>query len=156
MNNFTYKLTTAAVSLALLTFTGCSKEELSYTNGDENDVIKTTAAKTSGGSCSTTVNFNDLLVETTYISGLTNDKDTYDACGVDNEIWMNKFFDNIVKLECLEGKDHRTELKEATGDEANLTKYKKMKFTAKYTNIPSNGVTIAQIHNRANGIKRLV
>ncbi|WP_025740293.1 polysaccharide lyase family 7 protein [Aquimarina pacifica] len=137
-------------SCIIVAFVGCSKDEISDIDSTEDLTSKTT----SGGSCSSAVNFSDLVVETSWDSGDKDDRDTYGACGVDGEPWMDRYSDNRVMMKCLVGDGHRTELKEETGDEANLTKYKKMVFTAKYTSLPSHGVTIAQIHNRANNIKR--
>lgn len=48
----------------------------------------------------------------------------------------------------------RTELKEPRGEEKSLNAYKKLDYTAKVDFIPENGVTIAQVHNRGNGVIR--
>ncbi|WP_158845944.1 polysaccharide lyase family 7 protein [Algibacter sp. L1A34] len=156
---------TIAKSLMLsLFFISCSNEKA---NTDEEDsLIKLeieievddsetgNTTKTPNGTCSTTVNFEDLVVETSWISQDTGDRDTFDACSVDGENWMDRYDTDIVMLTCLSGDSHRTELKENIGDEAALDHYKKMTFTAKFTNIPENGVTIAQIHNRGTDVKR--
>ena len=106
------------------------------------------------GSCSAYVNFDNLLVETTWDSNDINSRDVYSACAVDNQEWMDRFSDNRVRLKCLSLKKHRTELKEAQGDEKSLSEYKKMEYTAKFFNLPEAGVTIAQIHNRNPSVIR--
>ena len=154
---------TIAKSLILsLFFISCSSEKA---NTDEDDILiepeaeiddseTNNATKTPSGTCSTTVNFEDLVVETSWISQDTGNRNTFDACSVDGENWMDRYNTNIVMLTCLSGDSHRTELKENIGDEAALNHYKKMTFTAKFTGIPENGVTIAQIHNRGTDVKR--
>jgi|GEM_PF-3308046 len=154
MNNYLIYKLNLIVSLVFLTFAGCSDEELSPMNAYKKDFVEITGAKNSKGSCSATVNFGNLEIETTYNTGVTKNKDYYKACGVDGESWMVKYSDDRVKLQCLKGDGHRTELKESKGDEANLTTQKKMIFTAKYTSLPRNGITIAKIHNRTKGVKR--
>lgn len=129
-------------------------------NKDENDVEDLTltsineASKTSGGSCSSAVDFKDLTVETSWISNDKGDRDTFGACGVDDEDWMNRLNSGGVVMRCLSGDGHRTELKEDVGDEAPLDHYRRMSFTGKFTNLPEHGVTIAQIHNRHSSVKR--
>ena len=116
--------------------------------------IETKTLKLLDEDCSTAINFDDLNVETTWISGDEHYIEEYAACGLDNEAWASKFKDGKFMLRCLKDDDQRTELKEAKGDEANLAKYKRMRFTAKFNNIPTKGVTVAKIHNRAKGVKR--
>ena len=48
----------------------------------------------------------------------------------------------------------RTELKETPGQERSLDVVKSLSYTATIFNIPENGVTIAQVHNRSNGVLR--
>lgn len=126
------------------------------TEGVNGEILtsETESLKTSKGGCSTILDFSDLDVETSWVSGNKYDREQYAACGLDNEEWMDKYTDGRFMLKCLKEDGQRTELKEATGDEANLSDYKRMRFTAKFSNIPSHGVTIAQIHNRADGVKR--
>lgn len=100
------------------------------------------------------VDFGDLEVETSWISEDTGDRDSFDAVDVDGEDWMDVYNSGVVMMKCLAADSHRTELKEKSGDEAVLTKYKKMYYEATLTSIPSHGVTIAQVHNRTSGIKR--
>lgn len=99
------------------------------------------------------VDFDDLEVETSWISEDTGDRDAFDASNVDNEEWMDVYSTGIVMMKCLAADSHRTELKEASGDEASLSTSKQMSYTATVTSIPAHGVTIAQIHNRG-GVKR--
>ncbi|MDO5969108.1 polysaccharide lyase family 7 protein [Flavivirga aquimarina] len=152
MKNF-LKLKT---SVLLLIIMGCSVDEGKTPEQMEAVNLKpeNLSAKTSGGFCGPNVDFEDLVVETSWISGSTGNRSTFGACGVDNESWMDKYNDGIVMMKCLSGKGHRTELKENTGDESSLSTSKTMTFTAKYTNIAKNGISIAQIHNRGSGIKR--
>lgn len=134
-------------------FTNCSTNE-----NNDLESLKTIgeemSAKTSGGTCSSTVNFRDLIEETSWTTGDTSDKDEFDACGVDGDTWMDKYSDGTVMMKCLSGDGHRTEMKEESGDEKALNNYKKIKYIAKFTNLPENGVTIAQIHNRGTNVKR--
>jgi hypothetical protein len=135
----------AVAILPALFTTNCSKDEL------EN--IEPTASADVELKATYSCNFSDLLVETSWISGDKDDRDSFDAADVDGESWMDVYSDGRVMMKCLAPDGHRTELKEDDGDEAALNEYKKMYFTAKYTNIPENGVTIAQIHNRG-GVNR--
>lgn len=48
----------------------------------------------------------------------------------------------------------RTELKETPGQERPLDVVKSLSYTATIFNIPENGVTIAQVHNRSTGVLR--
>lgn len=100
-----------------------------------------------------TVDFADLVVETSWISGDKSDRDTFDASDVENEEWMDKLSSGAVMMTCLSPDGHRTELKEDSGDESSLSSYKKMEYTATLDEVPSHGVTVAQIHNRG-GVKR--
>lgn len=147
------KILKLKASILLLIIIGCSVDET-----EQQDAItmvsENVTAKTSGGTCGSLANFDDLVVETSWISGNTGDRDTFDACGVDGESWMDKYNSGIVMMKCLSGDGHRTELKEDSGDEASLSKSKTLEFTAKFTNIAENGVTIAQIHNRGSSVKR--
>jgi len=98
-------------------------------------------------------NFKDLVVETSWESGQQDLRKTYHAVDVDDEDWMDVYADGRVMMKCLAQDGHRTELKEDSGDEAALNSSKEMQFDAIIYNIPENGVTIAQIHNRG-GVKR--
>ena len=102
----------------------------------------------------TGVDFGNLLVETSWISKDKSNRDTFTASEIDGQEWMDVYNSGEVMLKCLAADSHRTELKEKTGVEASLETYKKMSYTARLTSIPSHGVTIAQIHNRADGIVR--
>ena len=152
MKNYTIKCILLGLTLG---FMSCSKDsddleneihDLSYTSSESHDF-------TSGGNCHSMRNFKDLVVETSWISNNTGDRDTFDACEVDNESWMDKLW-FAVDIKCRAGDGHRSELKEDSGDEAGLNTYKKMSFKGKLSSIPSNGVTIAQIHNRGSNVKR--
>lgn len=99
------------------------------------------------------VDFGALVVETSWISKNTSDRDTFLASAIDNRDWMDIYDNGNVMMTCLAGDSHRTELKENSGAEKSLSIYKKMEYTATLTNIPENGVTIAQIHNRG-GVNR--
>ncbi len=99
------------------------------------------------------VDFGSLDVETSWISEDKGDRDTFDASDVDGKQWMDVYSTGIVMMKCLAADGHRTELKEKSGVEASLNKYKKMNYTAAVTSIPEHGVTVAQIHNRG-GVNR--
>jgi len=95
-----------------------------------------------------------LVVETSWDTQNTGNRDQYDASTIDDKAWMDVLEDGKVMMKCLAGDSHRTELKEDSGDEQSLTAYRKMEYKGNLYNIPENGVTIAQIHNRATGVKR--
>jgi len=154
MKKITYTLNASILSFVFISFVGCVKDEISDLEIDQKLVAENTVKATSGGSCSGDVNFADLLVETSWISGDKDDRDQFGACGVDGEAWMDQYSDGRMMLKSLAAHGQRTELKEDNGDEANLSDYKRMTFTARFSDLPSNGVTIAQIHNRSNHIKR--
>lgn len=99
------------------------------------------------------VDFGLLVVETSWISKDTGDRDTFLASSIDGREWMDIYDNGNVMMTCLAGDSHRTELKENSGDEKALNTYKQMEYTATLTSIPVNGVTIAQIHNRG-GVNR--
>jgi len=60
------------------------------------------------------------------------------------------YSDYFLKSSALKGK--RTEWKEK--NQSSLNNYKTMTYEAKVTNIPTDGVTIAQLHNRGLDVKR--
>ena len=62
--------------------------------------------------------------------------------------------DEVMVLVSKEEDGKRTELKETPGQERALTVPKTLSYTATIHNIPENGVTIAQVHNRGNGVLR--
>lgn len=99
------------------------------------------------------VDFGTLDVETSWISQDKGDRDTFDASNIDGKEWMDVYSSGIVMMKCLAADGHRTELKEKSGVEASLNKYKKMNYTASLKSIPEHGVTVAQIHNRG-GVNR--
>ena len=99
------------------------------------------------------VDFGVLVVETSWISKNTGNRDTFLASIIDNQDWMDIYDNGNIMMTCLADDSHRTELKENSGAEKPLSIYKKMAYTATLNNIPENGVTIAQIHNRG-GVNR--
>ncbi|KGL61810.1 polysaccharide lyase family 7 protein [Polaribacter sp. Hel1_85] len=124
-------------------------------NETEKDVVIDDDTETTEEPVTTekSVDFGKLVVETSWISEDTGDRDTFNASEVDNEAWMDVLDNDNVLMTCLAADSHRTELKENTGIESSLNTLKKMKYTATLTDIPSNGVTVAQIHNRG-GVNR--
>lgn len=124
-------------------FFGCSSNSENEDIDNTEDPIATPKA----------VDFGALVVETSWISKNTSDRDTFLASAIDNRDWMDIYDNGNVMMTCLAGDSHRTELKENSGVEKSLSIYKKMEYTATLTNIPENGVTIAQIHNRG-GVNR--
>lgn len=143
---------TVSTIAALLLTSSCTNDENELEDINLSTVSE--SAKTSGGSCGSAVDFKDLVVETSWLSNDKGDRDTFGACGVDGESWMDRYNSGTVMMKCLSGDGHRTELKEDTGDEAPLDHYRRMEFTARFTSIPEHGVTIAQIHNRHSSVKR--
>ena len=128
-----------------------SKLEVYGTPGEddeENEEVEEVTTVTNG-----TVDFGSLEVETSWISEDQGDRDTFEASDVDGEEWMDVNSSGVVTMKCLAEDSHRTELKEKSGDEASLNTYKKMSYTATLVDVPENGVTIAQIHNRG-GVNR--
>lgn len=99
------------------------------------------------------VDFGELQVETSWMTKDKKKRDKFLAKEVDDKEWMDVTPSGSVKLKCLAPDGHRTELKEKPGDENPLTVYRNMNYTARLVDIPENGVTIAQIHNRG-GVKR--
>lgn len=130
---------------------GCSEKE-SVDDPDTSTTIPPTPPISI--SCSSEVNFGDLVVETSWDTENISKKDTYNACSIDDESWMDKYNNGVVMMKCLKEDGHRTELKENVGNESALSTYRQMMFTAKYTSIAENGLTIAQIHNRGADVKR--
>ena len=99
------------------------------------------------------VDFDNLIVETSWTTNDSDDRDEFNASDVDGESWMDVYSSGETMLKCLAADGHRTELKENSGDEASLSIYKRMLFTARVHSIPENGVTVAQVHNRG-GVNR--
>lgn len=152
MKNFTINLGLSILTVFSL-LVSCSTDDTDDLQS-EALVSENTSLSTSGNSCGGAVDFEDLEVETSWISNNKDDRDAFGACGVDGESWFDKYSDGRVMMKCKKGDGHRTELKEAVGDEDKLTKYKRMEFTAKFSSLPEHGVTIAQIHNRNSSVKR--
>lgn len=94
------------------------------------------------------IDLGELVVETSWITGETGNRTTFDAVDVVDEDWMFINESGNLVMTCLAGDSHRTELKEDSGDEKPLSVYKKMEYKSKLYNVPSHGVTIAQVHNR--------
>lgn len=57
-------------------------------------------------------------------------------------------------FKCYAADSNRTELKEKSGKESSLSTAKDMEYIAKLESIPSLGVTVAQVHNRGDGVNR--
>lgn len=100
------------------------------------------------------VNFQDLKVETSYISKVKSEREEFLAREVDDTEWMDISEEGIVSMKCLAEHGQRTELKETQGVESSLHTYKRMQYKGVLNNIPSHGVTIAQIHTRGEGTVR--
>lgn len=126
---------------------------LSCTSNDDEDVDNSEDTVEDTTITPKAVDFGSLVVETSWLSKNTGDRDTFRASSIDNQSWMDVYDNGNVMMTCLADDSHRTELKENTGVEASLNSYRKMDYTATLTNTPSHGVTIAQIHNRG-GVRR--
>ncbi len=100
----------------------------------------------------------DLQIEESWYTTINN-SGTYSTTSHDidlsNTIDEEYFYENSagtqLNLKCKAENGRRAEFKEPTGGEGPLTEYRKIDFTAAYYNIPENGVTIAQVHNRGDG-----
>ncbi|PQJ80267.1 polysaccharide lyase family 7 protein [Polaribacter porphyrae] len=134
--------------LIIILFIGSSSNRL-----NEEILYKKSLEGKSDLNNSKAVDFGELVVETSWISKDKRNRDTFKASEIDDKEWMDVYDNGIVKMTCLAPKSHRTELKENAGVESSLNTFKKMEYTATLKNIPYNGVTIAQIHNRG-GVKR--
>ena len=101
---------------------------------------------------------NDFYIESSWntIGSLTISED---AAGLSDDEYKDEWEEfyymsnNEITLISPITDGERTEFKEKKGFEASLETYKKMDYTAKIMDIPNNGVTIAQIHNRG-GVNR--
>ncbi len=97
-------------------------------------------------------NLSTLQIETSWNtpdrSTVSEDATTY---GPTDYYYMDN---DLMILVSKEEDGKRTELKEAPGQERALTVPKTLSYTATIHNIPENGVTIAQVHNRGNGVLR--
>jgi len=146
MKNYSlnYKLHLSVLISGFL-FLGCTEDSTQENNQLENSQTSSLTESL--------IDFDNLLVETTWDTEDIKDKVVYLANEVDGEKWMDVYNSGLVRLKCLEGKSHRTELKEDKGDENSLSFFKEMNYTATLTSIPEEGVTIAQIHNRG-GVER--
>lgn len=100
-----------------------------------------------------TFTLDDFQIETSWFTGedsrTTQSFDPYETIG---EEWYDKDGDTYW-LKSLKTDGNRTEWKEYSGKEAPLSVYKNMQYSAKFTEIPEHGVTIAQVHNRG-GVNR--
>lgn len=97
-------------------------------------------------------NLSTLQIETSWNtpdrSTVSEDATTY---GPTDYYYMDT---DLMVLVSKEEDGKRTELKEEPGQERALTVPKTLSYTATIHNIPENGVTIAQVHNRGNGVLR--
>jgi len=101
---------------------------------------------------------NDFYIESSWntIGSLTISEDAAGLSDDEYEDEWEEFYymsNNEITLISPITDGERTEFKEKKGFEASLETYKKMDYTAKIMDIPNNGVTIAQIHNRG-GVDR--
>jgi len=95
----------------------------------------------------------DFQIETSWLTGeASRTTQSFPAISVSSEPWYTRAASTYV-LTSLRTDGNRTEWKEFPGKEASLSVYKNMQYLAKFENIPENGVTIAQVHNRG-GVNR--
>lgn len=147
------QLITPSVLSIVFLLASCTKDESElFIEDTDAKIVQQKAQATIA--CTNNINFGNLVVETSYDTNDTKDKDEYPACGMDDKDWSGKHSNGKIWLKSLKGDGHRTELKENSGKENNLKKYKKMEFKAQYYNIPEHGVTIGQVHNRHGDVKR--
>ena len=120
---------------------------------DDNSNEEEEEEETPSTDLSGTFNLEDFQIETSWLSGENSTSTTsFTATSKDNEDWYDKV-GNTYWLKSLETDGNRTEWKEYPGKEASLSTYKKMEYKAIVEDIPENGVTIAQVHNRG-GVNR--
>lgn len=98
-------------------------------------------------------NLEDFQIETSWLSGEKSRKtDSFPATKIDDKPWYNKEGGSYI-LKSLRTDGNRTEWKEIPGKQASLKTYKNLQYVAQVENIPENGLTVAQVHNRG-GVKR--
>jgi len=98
-----------------------------------------------------TYNLSDFQIESSSHLESTTSKTTTTWDNDDDEILGTEWYfitngDYYLKSAEYDGK--RTEFKEKSGNESSLSTTKVFKYEASIDNIPENGVTIAQVHNR--------
>ncbi|MFK7747453.1 MAG: polysaccharide lyase family 7 protein [Kordia sp.] len=121
-----------------------------------------------GGSTSSvgTFNFTNIQIETTKsCSGSTstvskNATDTNNTNGGSNDSYfIGKYqlnSDGSYKLTSCKQSGRRTEWKQKPGQEASLNTTRTMTYKASFSDYPSDGVTIAQVHNRGDAGRPLL
>ncbi|WP_299383099.1 polysaccharide lyase family 7 protein [uncultured Lacinutrix sp.] len=148
------KIITLTSLIALILMSGCSKDEAETTSNTQQNTNSTSISNTTNVSSLPGDNFN---LETLQIETSWNTPDRSTVSETASTFNPTDFFymeDNNMVFESKESDGKRTELKERPGEEKDLNVYKKLEYTAKVDLIPENGVTIAQVHNRGNGVER--
>jgi hypothetical protein len=153
-------LTKIAYCLSITTFaflTSCSADEVSPVADEVSPVEEAHSegleltARASNGS----FDFSHFDGETSSTSGASISKRAYfNPSTTDNTFYFDKNASNQRVFKCYRADSNRTELKEKSGKESSLNTSKDMEYIAKLENIPENGVTVAQVHNRGTGVKR--
>ena len=140
---------TSIIFLSL--FFGCSQNE-TESNASINSNTTTPSPTTQSNLPGENFNLETLQIETSWN---TPDRSTVsETASTFNPTAFFYMENNNMVFESKESDGKRTELKEAPGQEKALSIYKKLEYTAMVDLIPENGVTIAQVHNRGNGVQR--
>ncbi|MEM6687167.1 MAG: polysaccharide lyase family 7 protein, partial [Bacteroidota bacterium] len=129
---------------------------------DEETVDQNVAKFASTGSFT----LNNIQIETTKScsSGTRtvskNATDTNNTNGGTNDSYFigkyKRNSDGSYKLTSCKEKSRRTEWKQKSGQEASLNTTRTMTYKAKFSDYPSGGVTIAQLHNRGDAERPLL
>ncbi|GAA4114750.1 hypothetical protein GCM10022393_14430 [Aquimarina addita] len=149
-------LCTAILSLFIL-ITSCSNEEVDEIISDESLVDSKDDLELDDDpelkAAWKVFEISDFYIETSWLSG-ENSRSTssFSSTSIDNESWYDKDSNGYYTMKSLKTDGNRSEWKEK--NQSSLYSGKKMTYLAKVESIPENGVTIAQVHNRGNGVNR--
>lgn len=151
--NILFKTILGCATVALLTtFNSCST--------DENETSSNVQAKTKGFGITARAalaqyDFSKFDGETSSGNGGTiKNRAYFDPSTTDNTTFFDVDSSGYRVFKCFAETSNRTEIKEKYGEESPITADKDMEYIAKLESIPSNGVTVAQIHNRHPDVNR--
>jgi hypothetical protein len=141
-----YLKSTMGLLIIPLLLTNCTTQEEADTSTETDSFVVTSLT-------SQVYQISDFYIETSWLSGENSrSTESFDSSSIDNESWYDKNSSGYYTMKSLATDGNRTEWKEK--EESSMVNNKSITYQAKVESIPENGVTIAQIHNRGNGVNR--
>lgn len=159
--NILFKTVLGCASVALLTiFNSCSPDGDPTSPIVQDPTSPIVQEKTKGSTITARAalaqyDFSKFDGETSSGNGGTiSNRAYFNPSTTDNTTFFDVSSSGYRVFKCFAADSNRTEIKEKQGEESSITADKDMEYIAKLESIPSNGVTVAQIHNRHPDVSR--